>query len=78
MAARWSTGVFIGMCKMTGRYLVWNDGSVLVARSVLRIPDVQMWDNDKVAGVAVRPYQLHKPSEPRAILKDPAETTGQP
>ena len=73
MAARWTTGVFIGMCKMTGRYLVWNDVSVIAARSILRMPDVQKWNKDRVDAIAMRPYQLHKPVEPRVIFKEAAD-----
>ena len=69
-AARWGQGIFLGIDKMTGRYIIWDSEKIVQARSVQRMPDCQKWDKDKVASVALRPQQLHQPREPRVLFRD--------
>ena len=69
-AARWGQGIFVGIDKMTGRYVIWDGEKVVQARSVQRMPDCQKWNKDKVASVALRPQQLHEPREPRVRFRD--------
>ena len=69
-AARWGQGVFVGIDKMTGRYVMWDSENIVQARSEQRIPDCQKCDKDKVASVALRPQQLHEQREPRVLFRD--------
>ena len=78
MAAKWDRGVFLGICRMTGRYLVWNGETVAAARTVMRLPDVQKWDMKKIADVTQRPWQLHEKKEPAVVFRDPAEAPADP
>ena len=73
MASRWNRGIFLGICRMTGRYLIWDDGAATAARTIVRLPDVQKWDKDKVAAVISRPWQLHERKEPVVQFREPTE-----
>ena len=63
LASRWGTGIFLGMCRTTGRYQLWTNDGVIASRSVLRMPEIQKWDQERVATVAIRPFQLHTPAD---------------
>ena len=73
MAARWNRGIFLGICRMTGRYLIWDDGVATAARTIIRLPDVQKWDKEKVAAVTSRPWQLHERKEPAVQFREPTD-----
>ena len=74
LAARWSTGIFLGICTMTGRYLIWDGNTCVAARTVVRLPDVQKWDMTKIAAIAQRPWELHEKIEAPVIFREAAET----
>ena len=59
LAARWSKGVFIGMCSTTGQYIMFDD-EVVYARSVMIIPDCQKWNMEAVSKVNVFPWEQHQ------------------
>ena len=63
---------------MTGRYLVWDGTTVTAARSVIRMPDVQKWDKDKIAAVALRPWQMHEKKEPTVLFRDQTDVPPAP
>ena len=73
MTAKWDRGVFLGICKMTGRYRIWTGEGVSAARTVVRLPDVEKWSMEKIAGVTQRPHQLHENSEPQVVFREPAD-----
>ena len=78
LATRWGLGVFIGLCSMTGRYIVFDGEEVTFARTVVQVPDVQKWSKDRISAVNVRPYKLHVPKEPRVIFRDKLDDAVQP
>ena len=73
LAARWGTGTFLGICNMTGRYLVWDGGAVAASRSVARLPDVQKWSKEAIATITMRPWQLHEAKEPKVVFQEQVE-----
>ena len=73
LASRWSMGVFIGVCSMTGQYIVFDGHEVAYSRTVVQVPDQQKWSMENISNVNVRPFQLHVPKEPRVIFKDPSK-----
>ena len=58
---------------MFGRYICWDGENLAAARSVLRMPEVQKWNKDRVAAVAVRPWQMHVPKEPQVNFREPTD-----
>ena len=43
---RFHTGVFIGIDRRTGQYMLYSDGDVKLARTVTRVPEIDKWNFD--------------------------------
>ena len=41
---RFHTGVFIGIDRRTGQYMLYSDGDVKLARTVTRVPEIDKWN----------------------------------
>ena len=66
---RWSTGVWLGIERRTGQYLVYDKdhGGIRTARTILRMPDPQQWSLDKIKEVAATPWTTHEAPTPEVI-----------
>ena len=56
--ARWSFGIFMGVCKTTGQYLIHDGNGVTTARTIMRVPDNRKWQSEQVEQVLCWPWQL--------------------
>ena len=43
---RFHEGVFVGIERRTGQYIVHSGDGVKLARTVLRVPEAEKWDKD--------------------------------
>ena len=67
--SRWSSGVWLGVDKRTGQYII-NDrdmGGVRYARTILPMPEPQQWSLNLVQQVAATPWSLHSIEQPGVI-----------
>ena len=53
---RWKYGIFVGFCKHTCQYLIYSEGKVQSARTIMRNPDEIKWKPDEVQKVDVTPW----------------------
>ena len=63
----------LGICKLTGQYILHDDGQVRMVRTIMRVPDGNKWDAEKVEQVQCWPWQLHTKKAPGVIFKDNAD-----
>ena len=67
---RFHQGVFIGIDRRTGQYMVYSDDEVKLARTVVRVPESEKWNKDMLAAVKLTPLSLHLPREGEIVFKD--------
>ena len=67
---RWHSGVFVGIDRRTGQYMIYSDGKVRLARTVVRVPEADKWCKESLAGVRCTPWDLHVPRETEIIFKE--------
>ena len=72
---RWSTGVWLGIDRRTGQYIVYDKdlGGIRPARTILRMPRPQQWSLDQVKSIAATPWSIHEPTVPEVIYHKPGE-----
>ena len=71
---RFHQGIFIGVDRRTGQYMLYSDDEVRLARTVVRVPEKEKWDKDRIAAVKVTPLSMHAPREAEVVFKDKADT----
>ena len=67
---RWHSGVFVGIDRRTGQYKIYSDDQVRLARTVVRVPEVDKWCKDSLSGVRITPWDLHVPRETEIIFTE--------
>ena len=75
---KWHDGVFLGIDRRTGQYIVNADDGIKHARTIIRIPDSEKWKTSACEKVRVTPYKLHEPRPHEIVFKDPARLPGIP
>ena len=70
---RWHAGVFIGIDRRTGQYMLYSNDEVKLARTVVRVPELEKWDKERLSSVRMTPWDMHKPRTPEVIFKDKVE-----
>ena len=58
---RFHQGIFIGVDRRTGQYMLYSNDEVRLARTVVRAPENDKWDKDKLAAVRVTPFSMFQP-----------------
>ena len=69
---RFHRGVFIGIDRRTGQYMLYSEGEVRLARTVVRVPESEKWNKDKLAAIRSTPLSMHQPREPEVVFKEKA------
>ena len=64
------SGVFIGVDRRTGQYMVHSEGQVKLARTVFRVPESDKWNKEELAAVACTPHNMHTPKAPEVVFQD--------
>ena len=70
---RFHQGVFVGIDRRTGQYMIYAGDEIKLSRTVMRVPESEKWNKDLLAGVKVTPLSMHQPREPEVIFKDKVE-----
>ena len=66
---RWHSGVFVGVDRRTGQYVIYSDDQRL-ARTVVRVPEADKWCKESLSAVRCTPWDLHVPREKEIIFKE--------
>ena len=75
----WGVGLWLGVESKTGQHILFDpvQGGIRHARTLMRLPDGQKFDNDRAAAVSMTPFSTHAADRPRGVfaekLVDPAE-----
>ena len=67
------TRVFIGIDRRTGQYMVYYNDEIKLARTVVRVPEVEKWEKEALAAIKVTPWHMHEARQPEVIFKDRVE-----
>jgi hypothetical protein len=76
----WGVGLWLGVESRTGQHVMFDpvQGGIRHARTLMRLPDGQKFDNDRAAAVSMTPFSTHAAERPKRVfaekLVDPAET----
>ena len=68
--ARWNTGVWIGIERRTGQYIMFDAevNGIRHARTILRLPESQKWSVDKIREVGFTTWAAHEPTSPQTVF----------
>jgi len=77
--ARWGQGIFVGICRATGQYIIYDvkDDKMAKARTVMRLPNVMKWNKDDIEALTHTPYTGYEPKEPGVTIREQIEETAQ-
>ena len=70
---RFHDGIFLGVDRRTGQYMLYAEGEIKLARTVVRVPDSEKWSKDLLSAIRVTPYSQHIPREAEVVFKDAVE-----
>ena len=71
MTSRWDSGTFVGMCKITGKYLLYANDKIQAVRTIALNLDGNKWDAAIVEAVRALPWQLTaEKKEPEVIFRE--------
>ena len=60
----------VGVDRCMGQYMVHRGLGIQYARTVMRLPEPNKWDKDKLAEIGATPCLLHVPTDPEVVFKD--------
>ena len=73
---RWHVGLFLGIDRRTGQYIVHGEHGIKFARTIIRLPDANKWNKEALEKLNVTPQSLHIPKEPEVVFRErPADKT---
>ena len=67
---RFHAGIFIGIDRRTGRYIVHNGSEVKLARTIMRMPGTEKWNKEALLKIGCTPHNMHQPREPEVIPRE--------
>ena len=67
---RYHSGVFVGVDRRTGQYMVYSEDELKLARTVTRVPENEKWNKVMLSGVRCTPYDLHVLKDVEVVFKD--------
>ena len=63
-------GVFVGIDRRTGQYMLPDGAGLKLARTVMRMPAADKWSKDALSSISATPYSLYTPREPEIVFRD--------
>ena len=60
----------MGIDQRKGQYMIHDGGQVKYARTVVRMPEVNKFDRDKLAKIAATPWDFHVPRGTEVVFKE--------
>ena len=70
---RFHLGVFVGIDRRMGQYMLHDGEGVKLARTVMRMPTADKWSKDALSSTVSTPYSLHGPKEPEIVFREAAD-----
>ena len=67
---RFHIGIFLGIDRRTGQYILHGDHGIKLARTIMRSPNDEKWNRERLQKLNVTPYSLHVYSEPEVIFPE--------
>ena len=71
---RWSKGIWLGFDLKTGQNVVYDCGEggeqIRHARTVMRLPDPQKWDSDRLSSIKITPWSNFKADDPESRFRE--------
>ena len=71
---RFHSGIFIGIERRTGQYMLHDGTDVKLARTILRLSGAEKWVREALVKVGCTPYDLHQPREPEFVFFEKRRT----
>ena len=56
------------MDRRTGQYMIHVGDGIQYARTVMRLPEPNKWEKDRLAEIKATPWSLHVPKDPEVIF----------
>ena len=72
---RFHAGIFVGVDRRTGQYMLHGGNSIKLARTVLRMPGAEKWNKEAKSKIGCTPHGLHQPREPDVFFREKKEET---
>ena len=66
---RFHQGIFVGFSRSDGQYLIFHEGVVRPARTVMRLPSSLKWEPTLMEKVSVTPFDQHEVQQPDVMFK---------
>ena len=70
---RFHIGTLFCIDRRTGQYILHGDEGIKFARTVVRLPEANKFDQAELNKVASTPWDLHKPRETEVVFKEKKE-----
>ena len=70
---RFHAGIFVGVDRRTGQYMLHKGRTIKLARTVLRMPGAEKWNKEATSKICCTPYDLHQPREPEVTFRERTE-----
>ena len=67
---RFHVGTYVGVDRRTGQYMIHVGDGIQYARTVMRLPEPNKWEEDRLADIRATPWSLHVPKDPEVIFRD--------
>ena len=69
---RWHEGIFLGICPVTGQYILHSTAKrkVQMARTIKALPDRDKWSASDIEAVLASPYDLHNAKDQGVTFQD--------
>ena len=65
----WHEGVFVGIDQRTGQYMIFSENGVKLARTVVRVPEVEKFSKEALAEVRATPWAFARGKEARDCVQ---------
>ena len=66
---RFHRGIFLGINRRDGQYILFGQDQVQFARTVLRVPEEQKWNFGSIQAVNATPFGEHEVREPEVVFR---------
>ena len=73
MGTKWREGTFLGHSKSTNAYVVGTESGIKTSRSLMRRPESDRWQGDKLAQLTATPWSERVRPERTVTFRDPAD-----
>ena len=67
---RFNRGIFVGIDRRTGQYMLYQNGEIKMARTVMRSPDDEKYGKEELSSVNVTPWSMFEARPSEVIFKD--------